>query len=52
MYIINKQSLRARAILLVFEKVTCPYLFQIAFEIMWLPIQTALTLFTFSSSDL
>ena len=31
--------LRARAILLVFEKSTRSYLFQIALEIMWLPIQ-------------
>ena len=29
---------RARAILLVFEKFTRAYLFQIALEIMWLPI--------------
>ena len=32
-------ALRARAILLVFEKFTRAYLFQIALEIMWLPIQ-------------
>ena len=30
-------TLRARAILLVFEKFTRAYLFQIALEIMWLP---------------
>ena len=30
--------LRARAILLVFEKFTHAYLFQIALKIMWLPI--------------
>ena len=37
-------ALRARAILLVFEKFTCAYLFQIALETMWLPkeIKTAL----------
>ena len=33
-------ALRARAILLVFEKFTCADLSQIALEIMWLPIQT------------
>ena len=33
---------RASAILLVFEKFTRAYLFQIALEIMWLPIQTVL----------
>ena len=33
------RALRARAILLVFEKFTRAYLFQIALEIMWLPIQ-------------
>ena len=32
-------ALRARAIFLVFEKFTRAYLFQIALEIMWLPIQ-------------
>ena len=32
-------TLRARAILLVFEKFTRAYLFEIALEIMWLPIQ-------------
>ena len=32
-------ALRARAILLVFEKFTRAYLFQIALEIMWLPIK-------------
>ena len=32
-------ALRARAILLGFEKFTPAYLFQIALEIMWLPIQ-------------
>ena len=32
-------ALRARAILLVFEKFTRAYLFQIALEIIWLPIQ-------------
>ena len=31
-------ALRARAILLIFEKFTRAYLFQIALEIMWLPI--------------
>ena len=31
-------TLLARAILLVFEKFTRAYLFQIALEIMWLPI--------------
>ena len=45
-FVINKHSsifqrpLRARAILLVFEKFTRAYLFQIALEIIWLPIQT------------
>ena len=34
-------ALLARAILLVFEKFTRAYLFQIALEIMWLPIQIA-----------
>ena len=34
-------ALRVRAILLVFEKFTRAYLFQIALEIMRLPIQTA-----------
>ena len=29
-------QLRARALLLVFEKFTCAYLLQIALEIMWL----------------
>ena len=33
------RKLRARALLLVFEKFTSAYLFQIALEIMWLPIQ-------------
>ena len=33
-------ALRARPILLVFEKFTRAYSFQIALEIMWLPIQT------------
>ena len=33
-------ALRARALLLVFEKFTRAYLFQIALEIMWLPILT------------
>ena len=32
------EALRARAVLLVFEKFTCAYLFQVALEIMWLPI--------------
>ena len=32
-------ALRARAILLVFEKFTRAYLCQIALEIMWLPMQ-------------
>ena len=32
-------ALRARALLLVFEKFTRAYLFKIALEIMWLPIQ-------------
>ena len=32
-------ALRARAILLVFKNFTRAYLFQIALEIMWLPIQ-------------
>ena len=32
-------ALRSRAILLVFEKFTRAYLFQIALEIMWLPLQ-------------
>ena len=32
------RTLRACAILLVFEKFTHAYLFQIALEIMWLPI--------------
>ena len=32
-------ALRARAILLVFEKFTRAYLFQVALEIMWLPRQ-------------
>ena len=32
-------ALQARAILFVFEKFTRAYLFQIALEIMWLPIQ-------------
>ena len=31
-------ALRSQAILLVFEKITRAYLFQIALEIMWLPI--------------
>ena len=31
-------ALRGRALLLVFEKFTCAYLFQIALEIMWLPL--------------
>jgi len=34
-------ALWACAILLVFEKFTRAYLFQIALEIIWLPIQTA-----------
>ena len=38
MYIITTLIIRARAILLVFEKFTRAYLFQIALEIMWLPI--------------
>ena len=33
-------ALRACALLLVFEKSPSAYLFQIALEIMWLPIQT------------
>ena len=33
-------ALRARALLLFFEKFTRAYLFQITLEIMWLPIQT------------
>ena len=33
------EKLRARALLLVFKKFTSAYLFQIALEIMWLPIQ-------------
>ena len=32
-------ALRARALLLVFEKFTRAYLFQMVLEIMWLPIQ-------------
>ena len=32
-------ALRARALLLVFEKFTRAYLFQMALEIMWLPKQ-------------
>ena len=32
-------ALRARALLLVFEKFTLAYLFQIALEIMWLLVQ-------------
>ena len=36
-------ALRARAILLVFEKFTRAYSFQIALEIMWLSIQTTTT---------
>jgi len=32
------RALQARPILLVFEKFTRAYLFQIALEIMWLPI--------------
>ena len=32
-------ALRARALLLVFEKFTRTYLFPIALEIMWLPLQ-------------
>ena len=35
-------ALRARALLLVFEKDSRAYLFQIALEIMWLPVQIAL----------
>ena len=35
----HSTALRARAILLVFEKFTRSYLFQTALEIMWLPIQ-------------
>ena len=35
-------ALRARALLLVFEKGSRAYLFQIALEIMWLPVQIAL----------
>ena len=42
-------ALRARAILLVFEKFTRAYLFQIALEIMWLPIQKLLEQFQFLS---
>ena len=34
-------ALRARALLLLFEKFTRAYLFQIALEIMWLPTHTA-----------
>lgn len=34
----NSSFLRARAILFVFEKLTRAYLFQMALEIMWLPI--------------
>ena len=33
-------ALRARALLLVFEKFTRAYLFQTALEIMWLPVLT------------
>ena len=33
-------ALRASALLLVFEKFTGAYLFQIALEIMWLPVQS------------
>ena len=32
-------ALRARAIFVVFEKFACAYLFQIALEIIWLPIE-------------
>ena len=38
-------ALRARALLLVFEKFTPAYLFQIALEIRWLPILIAYSLF-------
>ena len=34
-------ALRARALLLVLEKFTRAYLYQIALEIMWLPIHIA-----------
>ena len=37
-FLLLNLALRARAILLVFEKITRAYLFQIALEIMWLPI--------------
>ena len=36
---IGNHMMRARALLLVFEKFTPAYLFQIALEIVWLPIQ-------------
>ena len=41
---INKhlQIFQRPQILLVFEKSTCAYLFQIALEIMWLPIRIVL----------
>ena len=39
-------ALRARAILLIFEKFTRAYLFQIALELMWLPMQIFLFSFT------
>ena len=35
---LRARALRARALLLVFEKFTRAYLFQVALEIMWLPI--------------
>ena len=38
----NGLALRARALLLVFEKLTRAYFFQIALEIMWLPILNAM----------
>ena len=38
--LISRKRVRARALLLVFEIFTRAYLFQIALEIMWLPILT------------
>ena len=43
-------SVQARAILLVFEKFTRAYLFQIALEIMWLPILIITNIFTINLS--
>ena len=40
MYIFQRPQIANRAILLVFEKSTRAYLFQIALEIIWLPTQT------------